>query len=47
VRGIVAQQLGELPVTVWLFGSRARGDHRPASDAHVLADWVKAMRARA
>lgn len=38
VRVIVAQRLGGLPVTVWLFGSRARGDHRGASDIDLAID---------
>jgi len=38
LRSIVTERLGGLPVTVWPFGSRARGDHRPASDVDLAVD---------
>jgi predicted nucleotidyltransferase len=35
VRAIVAEALAGRPVTVWLFGSWARGDQAPGSDIDV------------
>lgn len=33
------QPLREAGAHVWVFGSRARGDHRPFSDLDVLVEW--------
>jgi predicted nucleotidyltransferase len=52
---VVARLVAELdPQAIWLFGSRARGDHRPDSDFDLLAvakpgqawgeDYVAALR---
>jgi predicted nucleotidyltransferase len=38
IRRIVAEQLAEYSVDVYLFGSRARGDHQVASDVDLAID---------
>lgn len=35
IRRIIADEVGDLPARILLFGSRARGDARPASDVDV------------
>jgi uncharacterized protein len=47
LQGVVARLVETLdPQAIWLFGSRARGDHRPDSDFDLLVvgkpgqDWV-------
>ena len=57
LKGVVARLVEELdPQAIWLFGSRARGTHRPDSDFDLLAvakengrfgsnDYVKTFRA--
>jgi uncharacterized protein len=56
LEAVVARLVAELdPHAIWLFGSRARGDHRPDSDFDLLVvakehgrfksnDYVKALR---
>lgn len=56
LQGLVARLVAELdPQAIWLFGSRARGNHRPDSDYDLLVvakangsfgsdDYVKALR---
>jgi len=39
---VVARFVAELdPKAIWLFGSRARGDHRPDSDVSLLMEAKK------
>jgi predicted nucleotidyltransferase len=38
IERLVVEPLGQLGVRVWCFGSRARGDHRPASDLDLLVE---------
>ncbi len=53
VRRIVLRAIGERPIDAYLFGSRARGDARPLSDADIALDghgtpipraWLAALR---
>jgi uncharacterized protein len=56
LQGLVARLVSALdPQAIWLFGSRARGDHRPDSDFDLMVvakskatfgsdDYVKALR---
>lgn len=56
LQGLVARLVAALdPQAIWLFGSRARGDHRPDSDYDLMVvakangsfgsdDYVKALR---
>lgn len=46
-RAVLAARYGEKVKAVYLFGSRARGDHRPDSDADVAAFIDSDQRARA
>ncbi len=36
---LVVQPLKSAGARLWIFGSRARGDHRPASDVDILYDF--------
>jgi predicted nucleotidyltransferase len=39
---LAVQPLKSAGARVWIFGSRARGDHKPFSDVDLLFEWAEA-----
>jgi predicted nucleotidyltransferase len=43
--GVLSEWASGAPVTVYLYGSRVRGDHRPDSDVDLYVQYVKGQEA--
>lgn len=41
---ILAEWAGDAPITVYVYGSRVRGDHSPDSDVDLYADYIKGQK---